>query len=209
MAAGRRRSRRRSPAATSRRSSSRARSRATRASCRSAADARARRRRDRVRPPPARRRARRGPRDPARLLRARGGPVALRPDPRPLRGPIVGEYRADVSEEELGIAMTGGSGGARRERETPVAPASRHEHASAAGTRRALGGVLVPPRGDCARVPHRRPRRRVTGHNPFSTYKAIFEGTGLNWFFPWVQGDERSAPRTTFSRRLSSRRRLS
>jgi general nucleoside transport system permease protein len=24
-----------------------------------------------------------------------------------------------------------------------------------------------------------------TGHNPFSTYKAIFDGTGLNWLFPW------------------------
>jgi simple sugar transport system permease protein len=32
----------------------------------------------------------------------------------------------------------------------------------------------------------------VTGHNPFSTYKAIFNGTGLNWFFPWVGGAERS-----------------
>jgi simple sugar transport system permease protein len=32
----------------------------------------------------------------------------------------------------------------------------------------------------------------VTGHNPLSTYKAIFNGTGLNWFFPWVGGAERS-----------------
>jgi ABC-type uncharacterized transport system permease subunit len=32
----------------------------------------------------------------------------------------------------------------------------------------------------------------VTGHNPLSTYKAIFNGTGLNWLFPWVSGDERS-----------------
>jgi ABC-type uncharacterized transport system permease subunit len=32
----------------------------------------------------------------------------------------------------------------------------------------------------------------VTGHNPFSTYKAIFNGTGLNWFFPWVSGSERT-----------------
>jgi simple sugar transport system permease protein len=31
----------------------------------------------------------------------------------------------------------------------------------------------------------------ATGHNPFSAYRAIFDGTGLNWFFPWVQGDER------------------
>lgn len=31
----------------------------------------------------------------------------------------------------------------------------------------------------------------ATGHNPFVAYRAIFNGTGLNWFFPWVQGDER------------------
>jgi simple sugar transport system permease protein len=33
----------------------------------------------------------------------------------------------------------------------------------------------------------------ITGHDPFSTYKAIFNGTGLNWLFPWVTGSERSA----------------
>jgi ABC-type uncharacterized transport system permease subunit len=32
----------------------------------------------------------------------------------------------------------------------------------------------------------------VTGHNPFSTYKAIFDGTGLQWLFPWTSGDDRS-----------------
>ena len=53
---------------------------------RRAADARSRRRRDRVRPPAARRGARRGARDPARLARARGDPLAVRPDPRHVRG---------------------------------------------------------------------------------------------------------------------------
>ena len=24
----------------------------------------------------------------------------------------------------------------------------------------------------------------ATGHNPFSTYSSIFNGTGLNWLFP-------------------------
>jgi ABC-type uncharacterized transport system permease subunit len=32
----------------------------------------------------------------------------------------------------------------------------------------------------------------VTGHNPFSTYRAIFDGTGLNWFFPWISSDDRT-----------------
>lgn len=33
----------------------------------------------------------------------------------------------------------------------------------------------------------------LTGHNPLSTYNAIFKGTGLNWVFPWVGGAERSS----------------
>ena len=32
----------------------------------------------------------------------------------------------------------------------------------------------------------------ITGHDPFSTYKAIFNGTGLNWLFPWTSGSARS-----------------
>ena len=31
----------------------------------------------------------------------------------------------------------------------------------------------------------------TTGKNPLSTYRAIFDGAGLNWFFPWVNGIER------------------
>jgi ABC-type uncharacterized transport system permease subunit len=32
----------------------------------------------------------------------------------------------------------------------------------------------------------------ASGSNPFSTYKAIFNGTGLNWLFPWVTGATRT-----------------
>ncbi len=32
----------------------------------------------------------------------------------------------------------------------------------------------------------------ATGHNPLSTYQSIFNGTGLNWLFPWVSGAERA-----------------
>jgi general nucleoside transport system permease protein len=31
----------------------------------------------------------------------------------------------------------------------------------------------------------------ITGHNPVTAYRAIFNGSGFNWFFPWVTGDER------------------
>jgi simple sugar transport system permease protein len=33
----------------------------------------------------------------------------------------------------------------------------------------------------------------LTGHDPLSTYKAIFNGTGLNWLFPWVSGRARAS----------------
>jgi general nucleoside transport system permease protein len=32
----------------------------------------------------------------------------------------------------------------------------------------------------------------ATGHNPFTAFKGIFDGTGLNWLFPWVQGQART-----------------
>jgi simple sugar transport system permease protein len=32
----------------------------------------------------------------------------------------------------------------------------------------------------------------ATGANPLDTYKAIFDGSGLNWFFPWISGDDRT-----------------
>jgi len=31
----------------------------------------------------------------------------------------------------------------------------------------------------------------TTGKNPLSTYRAIFDGTGLNWLFPWISDSER------------------
>jgi general nucleoside transport system permease protein len=31
----------------------------------------------------------------------------------------------------------------------------------------------------------------ASGSNPLSTYRAIFNGTGLNWLFPWVSGNDR------------------
>jgi general nucleoside transport system permease protein len=31
-----------------------------------------------------------------------------------------------------------------------------------------------------------------TGHNPLTTYNAIFNGTGLNWLFPWTSGADRT-----------------
>ncbi len=33
----------------------------------------------------------------------------------------------------------------------------------------------------------------ATGNNPIPVYQGIFDGTGLSWLFPWVQGAEREA----------------
>jgi simple sugar transport system permease protein len=32
----------------------------------------------------------------------------------------------------------------------------------------------------------------ITGHNPISTYKAIFQGSGLTWLLPWTSADDRA-----------------
>ncbi len=42
----------------------------------------------------------------------------------------------------------------------------------------------------------------ATGHNPASTYRAIFNGTGLNWFFPWVMGSDRADAATNLQQTL-------
>jgi ABC-type uncharacterized transport system permease subunit len=42
----------------------------------------------------------------------------------------------------------------------------------------------------------------TTGKNPFDTYRAIFDGTGLNWLFPWVSGDERITAALNFQQTL-------
>jgi ABC-type uncharacterized transport system permease subunit len=42
----------------------------------------------------------------------------------------------------------------------------------------------------------------TTGKNPIETYKAIFNGTGLNWLFPWVTGDERITAALNFQQTL-------
>jgi simple sugar transport system permease protein len=42
----------------------------------------------------------------------------------------------------------------------------------------------------------------TTGKNPLSTYKGIFQGTGLNWLFPWVSGDARVTAALNFQQTL-------
>ncbi|MEX2464628.1 MAG: hypothetical protein WD428_02010, partial [Gaiellaceae bacterium] len=54
-----------------------------------------------------------------------------------------------------------------------------------------IGGILVPLAATTLAFLIGGLVVAVTGHNPLTAYKAIFEGTGLNWFFPWVAGETR------------------
>jgi simple sugar transport system permease protein len=58
--------------------------------------------------------------------------------------------------------------------------------------RRGLGGFFVPLLTTVIAFLAAGLIVLATGHDPFSTYKAIFNGTGLNWLFPWVGGSTRS-----------------
>ena len=42
----------------------------------------------------------------------------------------------------------------------------------------------------------------TTGKNPLTTYRAIFDGSGLNWLFPWVSGAERVTAAANFQQTL-------
>ena len=56
-----------------------------------------------------------------------------------------------------------------------------------------IGGVLVPLAATVLAFLIGGLVVLITGHNPVTAYRAIFEGTGLNWFFPWVGGESREA----------------
>jgi ABC-type uncharacterized transport system permease subunit len=56
-----------------------------------------------------------------------------------------------------------------------------------------LGGILVPLAATALAFLIGGLVVAITGHNPITAYKAIFQGTGLNWFFPWVSGEGREA----------------
>jgi general nucleoside transport system permease protein len=55
-----------------------------------------------------------------------------------------------------------------------------------------LGGILVPIAATVLAFLIGGLVVLITGSNPITAYRAIFEGTGLNWFFPWVTGDTRA-----------------
>src|SRR5262249_19340603 len=141
------------------------------------ADAGARHRGGRVRTRPAHRPARRGRRRPPRLLRAGRGPGAGRPDPRHVRG----------ADRPRAAGRRGDQGGARaRHDREPGRGAGAGMRAAIARAARAarfpaiavvlafvVGGLVV----------------LLTGNNPFSVYKQLILGAGLDYPFHWLPGN--------------------
>ncbi len=119
-------------------------------------------------------------------------------------GEIVGEHSPDVTEQETrprdarraqegscGVTATERPGaGRRRSAGRPRQPAPepttsprRHARARRMWLGQRAGGIVVPVRDGPRRVPDRRRVVAATGHNPLVTYRDIFNGAGLNWFF--------------------------
>jgi simple sugar transport system permease protein len=70
--------------------------------------------------------------------------------------------------------------------------AAARSPASLTAFRRGMSGVTVPVLTTVLAIIAGGLIVLGTGHNPLTTYKSIFNGTGLNWLFPWVGGATRS-----------------
>jgi ABC-type uncharacterized transport system permease subunit len=78
---------------------------------------------------------------------------------------------------------------------TPPAPPPEKEevYSLRAGLYERAGGILVPLAATILAFLIGGLVVLITGHNPLTAYKAIFEGAGFNWFLPWETGDTRDA----------------
>ena len=162
---------------------------------RRAADARPGRRRDRVRPPAAARAARRRPRRAARLARAGGDPLAGRPRARDLRGPD--RRRAPAGRDRRGARRRDDGGGKAVRRDADPSGSGPGTGRARSPSPRGCRATCAAAASWCRSSPRCWPSSSaassiaLAGANPLDTYKAIFEGSGLNWLFPWVTGDDR------------------
>jgi ABC-type uncharacterized transport system permease subunit len=64
------------------------------------------------------------------------------------------------------------------------------------------GGILVPILTGAVAFAIGGIAVLATGHNPLRTYGAIFNGTGLNWLFPWVAGQARATAASNLQQTL-------
>ena len=110
-------------------------------------------------------------------------------------GEIVGEHEPDVTEQEIGLEMLGGrrktergmSGARRRPPPDGLAPepaaTSRRSLAAKMWLGQRAGGIAVPLLTAVVAFLIGGIVVAATGHNPLTTYRDIFNGAGLNWFF--------------------------
>ena len=94
-----------------------------------------------------------------------------------------GARRGDAGRAGVDVTLQGAG---RRGRQAPVTVASR-----LSGYLRG-GGILVPIVTALFAFIVGGIVVALAGANPIDTYKAIFDGSGLNWLFPWVTGDDRT-----------------
>jgi ABC-type uncharacterized transport system permease subunit len=75
---------------------------------------------------------------------------------------------------------------------TPPAPAPEVEEAYAlrAGFHERAGGFLIPLAATVLAFLIGGLVVLLTGHNPLTAYKAIFEGAGFNWPYQWLTGED-------------------
>jgi ABC-type uncharacterized transport system permease subunit len=75
---------------------------------------------------------------------------------------------------------------------TPPAPAPETEEAYSlrAGFHERAGGVLIPLAATVLAFLIGGLVVLLTGHNPLTAYKAIFEGAGFNWPYQWLTGED-------------------
>src|SRR5581483_9581609 len=138
-----------------------------------------------------------GPRGAPRLPRARGGRLARRPDPRHLRGrhrrrvPADGQRRGPRHRHD---GRKGGDGGMTEPTEPTGSEPTRQSleqspeaYAPSVAERLAFyqraGGIATPLITVLLAFLAGGLVVLATGHNPLKTYKAIWDGTGLQWFF--------------------------
>jgi len=78
---------------------------------------------------------------------------------------------------------------------TPLEPTPEAEagYSLRAAIHERAGGVLIPLAATVLAFLIGGLVVLITGHNPLTAYRAIFEGAGFNWFLPWVTGDDRAS----------------
>ena len=117
----------------------------------------------------------------ARLARARGDPLAVGPRARHVRRPhrrgagargVRGGVRRGDARRQAGVRVSEGEG------------AGTHTVASQLSGYLRAGGIITPLLTALIAFFIGGLVVALTGANPFTTYKAIFDGSGLNWLLP-------------------------